>query len=255
MSSSPRGRQVAPSFQVPTTPVLSIEHPCVVQNVEKAIDMLGGPTEILQTLEPGWDKPLGLKFHLDDPGTHAVLSHNKPTYNLLLKVTVPKRTGRKRKRGSEEPYLERHTNSPPRRDVKYLLRSLMDNRERYQTEVVGPIGSTHIWRTMPDFNFSSQGSSFLNEIHSKILPQRYPLLKQWSFPRSSVNADAEAVPPPVLSVQNLPANFTYRQGPGATTIAEPTTANTAMNDTEPSAQPSTNQNQQPDPEMSNKQTI
>ncbi|KIW29165.1 uncharacterized protein PV07_05001 [Cladophialophora immunda] len=241
-----RDGQVAPSFQVPDIPVVSIEHPCIVQNVEKAVAMLGRPTEIAQSLEPGWDKPLGLKFQPNDPSSRTVLSYNKPTNNLLLKVTVPKRTGRKRKRGSDGQYLEQPTDSQPRRDVKYLLQSLADNRERYQAEVVGPTGSTHIWRTMPDFTYSSKGSSFLSEIQSKILPQRYPLLKQWSFPRSSVEAEAEAVPPPVLSAQNLPVNFTYRQGSAAKAIVEPTSASQTLDDTDASAQPPTSQSQPQD---------
>ena len=35
----------------------------------------------------------------------ALLSHNSQTRNVLLKITVPKRTGRKRKRGSNGPFL------------------------------------------------------------------------------------------------------------------------------------------------------
>ncbi|KIX99464.1 uncharacterized protein Z520_05040 [Fonsecaea multimorphosa CBS 102226] len=255
MPGLPSGGQVAPSFQVPDIPVLSIEHPCIVQNVEKAIGMLGGPAELVQSLEPGSDKPLGLKFQPDDPSTRAVLSYNKPTNNLLLKVTVPKRTGRKRKRGSDEQFLEQPTESHPRRDVKYFLRSLTDNRDRCQIEVVGPIGSTHVWRTMPDFNFSTKGSSFLNEIQSKILPQRYPLLKQWSFPRSSFEADTEGVPPSVLATQNLPGNFTYRQTSAAKAIVEATTTDRAVDDTGASVQLSASQDQQHGQGVSNEQTI
>ncbi|KIW92686.1 uncharacterized protein Z519_06533 [Cladophialophora bantiana CBS 173.52] len=249
-----RDRRIAPWFPVPATPVLSVEHPCIVQNAEKAIRMLGGPTEILQSLEPGWDKPLGLKFQPDDPSCRAVLSYNKPTNNLLLKVTVPGRTGRKRKRGSDEPYFEYSTDSHPRRDVKYLLRSLRDNRERYRAEIVGPIGSTHVWRTMPDFIYTSRGSPFLSEIHSKILPQQYPLLKQWSFPQTSVEADTELIPPPMLSTQNLPVNSIYRQNPAAKATSEPHTAKLAVDDPETPTQFSTSQEQRDDKEGSDKLT-
>jgi len=52
----------------------------------------------------------------------ALLSHNSQTRNVLLKITVPMRTGRKRKRGTDGPFLgevkfpevDGDTNNPPR---------------------------------------------------------------------------------------------------------------------------------------------
>ncbi|OAL38025.1 hypothetical protein AYO20_02858 [Fonsecaea nubica] len=231
MPHGPSNGETAPSFQVPRNPILSIEHPCIVKNVEKAVDMLGGPAEIVQSLESGLEKPLGLKFQPEGPSSRAVLSYNKPTNNVLLKVTVPKRTGRKRRRGFDEQFSEDSGESRPRKDVKHLLRSLTDNRERCEVEVVGQIGSTHVWRAMPDFTYSSKGSSFLGEVQSELLPQQYPLLKQWSFPGSSPKEDTEVVPPPVLSTQNLPANFTYCQETAADSMVEQPSANRMTDET------------------------
>ena len=94
-----------------------------------------------------------------------ILSHNSQTNNLLLKITVPKRTGRKRKRGSQDPYTDslveyptipevgKHSarqdnlRSQARRDnPAELLRTLKDNADRYSVEVVGEIGQTHRFR-------------------------------------------------------------------------------------------------------------
>ncbi|KAI1615263.1 RNA polymerase III transcription factor IIIC subunit-domain-containing protein [Exophiala viscosa] len=211
----------APSYSVPGTPVVSLEYPCIVENTEKAIDMLGGRKEVAQILLPNNEKPLGLKFRPHDPAGRTVIPHNKQTNNLLLSITVPKRTGRKRKRGSGEPFQESPADRHSRKDVAYLLRSLNDNPQRYQTEVVGSIQSTHVWRTMPDLVYSSMGSSFLSEIQTKVLPQQYPLLKQWSLPRTYGLANTETVPPPVLSTQSLPINYTYRQNPAVKTVADP----------------------------------
>lgn len=77
-------------------------------------------------------------------------SSNSQTNNVLLKVTVPRRTGRRRKRGVEEPFTEMHPSSGdhgwPRRSAKDLRRSLRDNVERYQLEPVGMVNRTHVFR-------------------------------------------------------------------------------------------------------------
>ena len=77
-------------------------------------------------------------------------STSLPSNNILLKVTVPKRTGRKRKKGSNEPFSgvavsTVHT-EPHRRSARELLRSLSDNASRYQVEPVGLVNRTHVFR-------------------------------------------------------------------------------------------------------------
>jgi general transcription factor 3C polypeptide 5 (transcription factor C subunit 1) len=220
MSDSLGTRTGAPLFSIPDLPIVAVEHPCIVQNVDKAIRMLGGDSEIAETLEPNNVKPLGLKFQPDDPTSREVVSYNRKTNNLLLKVTVPKRTGRKRKRGSNEEFSEHPPGTSARKDVEYLLRSLKDNTRHSQAEIVGQIRSTHAWRTLPDFVYTSKGSMFLKEVRTKILPQDYPHLKQWSMPRAlaAAAADTEAIPPPVFSTQSLPRNFSYRQDTSVKTI-------------------------------------
>jgi len=79
--------------------------------------------------------------------------------DVLLKITVPKRTGLKRRRGTQGPYhegLEDETIpsseiAPSKRislikDAKYLLRSLDDNQKSYHIDAVGSIGQTHRFR-------------------------------------------------------------------------------------------------------------
>ncbi|OCT45744.1 hypothetical protein CLCR_01690 [Cladophialophora carrionii] len=213
MSRSFGTRKAAPLFSVPDVPTVAVEHPCIVQNVDKAIRMLGGDSEIAGTLGSDNVKPLGLKFQPDDPTSREVVSYNKKTNNLLLRVTVPKRTGRRRKRASNEEFSEHASGLSARKDVKYLLRSLSDNSQHSQLEVVGHIHSTHVWRTVPDFVYTSKGSMFLQEVRTKILPRDYPHLKQWSMPRALASAatDTEAIPPPVFSTQSLPRSFSYHQ--------------------------------------------
>lgn len=93
----------------------------------------------------------------------SILSHNASTHNVLLKVTVPRRTGRKRKRGTGGPWegeasasgtaapqesgLRDQVASQKRADhPKTVLRKLQDNPESYQVETVGVIKHTHRYR-------------------------------------------------------------------------------------------------------------
>lgn len=73
-----------------------------------------------------------------------------PSNNVLLKVTVPRRTGRKRKRGSGEPFTGAvpEDEHPTRRTSKDLLRSLQDNASKYRLETVGRVERTHLFRGM-----------------------------------------------------------------------------------------------------------
>lgn len=104
----------------------------------------------------------------NDPACRPIMSTNMPCNNVLIKVTVPKRTGRKRKRGSQGPWLEAEDpmsldgaaqgavgsdsltdtlSSHSRLDKSnYILKSLQDNPDRYTVEPVGSIDQTHRYR-------------------------------------------------------------------------------------------------------------
>lgn len=66
---------------------------------------------------------------------------------------MPKRTGRKRKRGSDQPWqesspsphFERPLLSDPD-DAQRLIASMQANADRYRTELVGSIDQTHRFR-------------------------------------------------------------------------------------------------------------
>ena len=89
-------------------------------------------------------------------------SANVRTNNILVKVTAPKRTGLKRKRGAQGPYYEgleedgaASEKSPHRpstvKDAQYLTRILRDRPRDYHIEPVGAIEHTHRFRGMlPD---------------------------------------------------------------------------------------------------------
>lgn len=88
-----------------------------------------------------------------------IASKNVTTNDIVLKITVPKRTGLKRRRGASGPYYEgledgdcltmspeHQPTAAPTRDTRYMLRSLRDNIKQYNVQPVGSIHQTHRFR-------------------------------------------------------------------------------------------------------------
>ncbi len=112
------------------------------------------------------------------------MSHNAVSHNVVLKVTVPQRTGRKRKRGSNDPWQgdasipdaspssEKETvRSFARLDEpKVLRRKLQDNVGSYDVDAVGIIHHTHRFRGMADFYWDMSTSSFTSRYVEQVLP-------------------------------------------------------------------------------------
>lgn len=102
-------------------------------------------------------KLISVSLRPDDPFAKRLLSTPVRTSNLLLKVTVPKRTGRKRKRGSSGPFVldeeaahrghpDSASNANPYVKATTVFRSLQDNPTAYTTSVVGVLDETHRFR-------------------------------------------------------------------------------------------------------------
>ena len=101
----------------------------------------------------------GVKLNLR-PGNREsslIKSMKVLTSDIAIKVTIPKRTGLKRKRGSDGPFWtpngspaslpdESHRSPSIGRQAKRFLRSLEDNEGQYQIEVVGQVINTYRFR-------------------------------------------------------------------------------------------------------------
>jgi general transcription factor 3C polypeptide 5 (transcription factor C subunit 1) len=145
---------------VPPEPLIVIEHPCIVKNTGKAIKSLGGVLLLDQLLnDPRLDKSIEASLRPDDPFAKTIPAGPVSTGNVLLKITVPKLTGRKRKRGSDEPFQYHSSNyskepssnnegSASVKDNRHerLLRALLDNPTAYTVTPVGSIKETHRFR-------------------------------------------------------------------------------------------------------------
>ncbi|KAJ5262765.1 hypothetical protein N7524_008070 [Penicillium chrysogenum] len=213
-----RGPRTAPFYAVPSRRLVSVEHPAVVRNVDKAIETLQGDPGIKTILNPADGTLANLVLRPEDAMARSVQSTSIQSNNVLLKVTVPKRTGRKRKRGSNEPFLDapesEASKPPPRRTAKDLLRSLSDNPSKYQIEPVGRVERTHVFRGIPDFVYSTTASSFTNRFRDQILPFDFDKMKQFDIEMTKGTiANADLIPPPSFSHGDVPFHYIYRQNP------------------------------------------
>ncbi|KAK2748549.1 tau 95 subunit of transcription factor TFIIIC [Myotisia sp. PD_48] len=217
---NPNPDRTAAWYHIPPREIVSIEHPGIVKNVQKGIDTLQGTAGIAEILQSSHrDEPVNLLLNPEDEMSRPIGSISRSTNNILLRVSVPKRTGRKRKRGSQEPYVldpqDAHSATPVHKlDARGTLERLQDNVGRYDVDVVGRVDRTHVFRGMPDFAYSTTNSLFVNKFRETILPFKYDKMKQFQldFTKASTS-NADIIPPPMFSNSHFPFQYLYRQNP------------------------------------------
>lgn len=149
--------------------IISVEHPAIIQNLDRGLLSLGGESEINKVGPFLFFNCVGLMpcQFLDssrNPGLRSMHVSLRPedifatklssgyvkTNNLLIKISLPRRTGRKRKRGSTGAFIQDpdhiQTTTPDRVDASTLSRSLRDNPERFSVRTVGKINDTYRYR-------------------------------------------------------------------------------------------------------------
>ncbi|KAJ5586722.1 uncharacterized protein N7459_002487 [Penicillium hispanicum] len=215
-----REARTASLYTIPPRHLVSVEHPAVIRNLDKAVETLQGEMGIKKILNPPKaDAPASLMMRPEDIMARPIQSTSTAANNVLLKVTVPKRTGRKRKRGSDEPFKdatpEDSSGSPQRRSSKELLRSLRDNASTYRIDPVGRVGRTHVFRGMPDFVYSTTNSHFAQKFREYIFPYDLEKLKHFDIDLGKgATTNADTIPPPSLSNERVPFLYMHRQNPG-----------------------------------------
>ncbi|KAI2643354.1 RNA polymerase III transcription factor IIIC subunit-domain-containing protein [Xylaria nigripes] len=221
----------APTLEVPERKIVAIDHPCILLSLEKGLQSFG-PKPRFQKLVDDVQEPqaLPLWFRPDNPASKPILSHHAATNNILLKITVPKRTGRKRKRGSDEPFSGNADNmdttisalpmstvsSVARQDrPTTILRKLQDNPDRYQAEAVGMIRDSHRYRGLADFQFANTHTPFLRNVAEHLLPLNLTKLRQFKLEEGvAAEPGLEIVPPPHFTDKVIGFNYNYEQNPG-----------------------------------------
>jgi len=105
--------------------------------------------QLLNYKENYVSKSIPVSLRPEDRYAAPIPSTQIKTSNMLIKITVPKRTGRKRKRGSGDPFSYANLPQPTSglSDAKIDFKSVHDNKTRMKTAVVGIVQNTHRYRS------------------------------------------------------------------------------------------------------------
>ncbi|KAF2090691.1 hypothetical protein K490DRAFT_7768, partial [Saccharata proteae CBS 121410] len=207
---------VAPWLYVPPYPVVSVEHPCIVKNIDNGIKSLGGGAVLDKfLLSENQNKTIGLSLRPEDRMAKPIMSRFVQQDNLVLKVTVPKRTGRRRRKGTDGPWEDAPVSQDAHHtDPKIMLRSLRDNPHVYSIQPIGHAGEYHRFRTLPDFQYAASASEFARKIRDNIMPFQLSKLKELKLSDTKVHEPGQDYcPPPSYTNMNVPLIYSYRQNP------------------------------------------
>jgi general transcription factor 3C polypeptide 5 (transcription factor C subunit 1) len=142
------------------------------------------------------------------------------TRNVLVKVSLPKRTGRKRKRGSDQPFTDhpndsKSDNTNSSITAPNFLRRLKDNPENYTIEPIGAVNETHRFRNLPDFQMIASDNAMMRELAVHALKPNYEALKTLTVDsRPGAAHISSFVAPPSFMAANMPYRYEFNQASG-----------------------------------------
>ncbi|KAH0497930.1 hypothetical protein TgHK011_005212 [Trichoderma gracile] len=231
----------APRYVIPPRELTAVEIPAVVEDVDRAVRAFGRAPSLRHVLDP-LRNSIPLYINPEEPFCPPIMSHNARSHNVVLKVTVPKRTGRKRKRGTDGPWqgdieiqgtdtsasaLGDVQSVARRDDPRLLRRKLEDNVGRYHVEAVGLVKHTHRFRGLADFYWDMDKSSFARRYVDQVLPGDVDKIKQFRFtPGIDQGPNVDIIPPPIFTHMSLPFNYFYSQNPYVRLTEDGGTVNT-----------------------------
>ncbi|KAF4988601.1 hypothetical protein FDECE_14979 [Fusarium decemcellulare] len=237
----PAHSDLAPKYPIPSRVLGAVEIPAVVENVDRAVKAFGRVPNLQHVMDTSRNS---IPFYLtpESPFCKPIMSHNARSHNVVLKVTVPKRTGRKRKRGTDGPWegdvevTDAETQPGTKEEVssyarlddpKVLRRKMADNVDKYQVEAVGIIKNTHRFRGLADFYWDMSKSSFAQRYVDQVLPGDVDKIKEFKFvPGTDTGPNVDILPPPMFTHMSLPFNYQYSQNPYVRATEDGGTVNT-----------------------------
>lgn len=208
-SSSHKSYSHAPWYDIPRQSIVSVEHPFIIKDVDKGLATLGNESKLEEVSSNHFQQIIRTNISqlVQEDGATASLylkpgdrmakplkSANVNTNNILFKVTVPKRTGLKRKRGAEGVFhavaqegMLGERAAPSIEDAQHIFRSMRDNPKSYRVEAIGSVDQTHRFRGMritfpkadtcmlillgmPDFVTSTANMPLTQKFREHILP-------------------------------------------------------------------------------------
>nr|POE65624.1 transcription factor tau subunit sfc1 [Quercus suber] len=227
---------MTPVLDIPPGRVVSVEHPCIVKNFDVGLKSLGGEAQLVDVLDhrvgdsliklDGKTKVLpepfaGLSLRPHDHLAKKIPSAGTETRDVLVRVTVPARTGRKRKRGSNDPFS---IPSPPseRNDsitAPELLSRLRDNPHNHLIEPISHIPEVHRFREPPDYQLRDSELTIMQTIRSHLFQTSYDRLKGFEVDISPGDNGLTAFPiAPNLASTEKHYRYDYEQASGVRNI-------------------------------------
>jgi len=185
-------------------------------------------------------KQLEVSFRPEDVMSKTIAAHKVGVNQILLKVTVPKRTGRKRKRGTNGPFLSEseiqngQSSKKEGLQADTVLQSLIDNPNNYRVEAVGQIKENHRFRSFPDFQYSTYRNKLMEHLRETIMTDKLESVKKFQMDmQKGLPHDQDVGPPPYFILNRQPYNYSYRQNVYSKTVTDPSGAVQVVNITAP----------------------
>ncbi|KAL1896508.1 tau 95 subunit of transcription factor TFIIIC [Sporothrix stenoceras] len=245
-------KSTAPVLAIPKRPMAALEHPALLTSLQRGIDSFANRADYGDMVHPaGPQSSTSVFLRQEDPSASGLSSHCAATHNVVLAVHVPKRTGMRRKRGTNDAWEfdpsagndapEAKDNLPgdtiAERDARRLRRKLQETSGLYRTEVVGIVKNSHRFRGLVDFQQSSHDSAFMNKFKETVLPGELSKLRDFKLESGVAQPPSIDLPaPPFFTSQALPFSYSYSQNPfvreivsghdGAVRLINSTAANT-----------------------------
>ncbi|KAH8147705.1 uncharacterized protein LAJ45_08170 [Morchella importuna] len=198
-----------PWIPIPDQRIICIEHPAIIQNIDKGIATLGGEKALVKLASTNGNSGLMLRFRPDDPMQPPIQSRTVPSNSVLVKITVPRRRRKKRRDAEGRAVVD-----PRPVEELPLLEKLRKSNGKYKVETVGMIERTVRFRDMANYQFNTSRSPFVAKIKSTVLDCSYPSLQQFALsPGKGHQPILEILPPPSFSNTVMQHTYYYRQNP------------------------------------------
>ena len=170
-----------------------------------------------------------MSFRPDDPRARCVDSKAVATKSVAIKISAPKWTGRKRKRGSDKPFEHHeslhHANGAVRDSVRpNTWRVLRDNPSNFSVNAVGHITQTHRFRSLPDFQYALSTMPLAQRFINTVATGELSKIKQFSLSTAQeLQVGDDFGPASLFNLQKVPAAYDYKRSPYSRLIVDPVT--------------------------------
>lgn len=217
----------APFHPMDISHVSSIEYPLVVNNTDKAIQMVGGKPKITKVINSS-DKSSNPNYHTTpentlelklrpDPFHHPLQSSYNSNEKILLKISVPK---------SKLPQDYKH---------KSMLEILQTSQD-YKATPIAIIDKTYSFKSIADFQSCTKNNQTIDQIKSLYNANNYQQLndqfqslhelnelkdyQDLNYYDNSVTPNHNLPPPPIFSPIRFPYDYKYQKNPFTTVIKD-----------------------------------